>query len=316
MYDLLKFINSLQVREYNRETYFTPAEWAVIAANSITVTVEEKLDALQYLTEHYEEEDFAKESVNVGLGHAVYHSHLPSREDVRETMRIWKETLEDRYKGDGFVYAAGYEEKERYWPGQIEGYRFFPDYEKAFMYLKEMRDKKRESRSFRKEDFFGEIERFKPGSRKDQDAYIFDGNLRMVELFPNVDRWNREDGDYINCLNDPEAYQVLVSLPFKKGDVIKVESDRTMPFYGVMCCDWKCVERDWTQPMWLPLDCYDEEYRDFDYVDGGYSDVLQGAVCVEEELPENQQMLKRIGAVYKGEMDFMELLSRFSKREI
>lgn len=80
-----------------------------------------KLDALQYLTEHYGEEDFAKESVNVGPGHAVYHSHLPSREDVRETMRIWKETLEDRYKGDGFIYVAGYREKERYWPGQIEG---------------------------------------------------------------------------------------------------------------------------------------------------------------------------------------------------
>lgn len=214
MCDLLKFMDSLQVREYNRKTYFTPAEWAVIAVNSITATVEEKMDALQYLTEHYAEEDFARESVNVGPGHVVYHNHLPSREDVRETMRIWKETLEDRYKGDGFVYAAGYEEKGRYWPGQIEGYRFLPDYEKAFMYLKEMRDKKRESKSFRKEDFFGEIERL------------------------------------------------------------------------------KC------------------------YVDGGYSDVLQGAVCAEEELPENQQMLKRISAVYKGEMAFMELLSQFSKREI
>lgn len=316
MYDLLKFIDSLQVREYNRETYFTPAEWAVIVANSITATVEEKLDALQYLTEHYGEEDFAKESVNVGSGHAVYHEHLPFGDDVRETMRIWKETLEDRYHEDGFIYAAKYEEKGRYCAGQIEEYRFFPDYEKAFMYLAERRDRKRESEFFRKENFFGEIGRFKPDGGRNRDTYIFDGDLRMVELLSSSDRWNREDGSYIDELNEPEAYQVFVPLPFKKGDIIKVESDRTTPFYGVMCCDWKCVERDWTQPVWLPLDCYNEEYRDFDYVDGGYCDVLRGSVSSEEELPENQKMLKQISAVYKGEMDFMELLSQFSKREL
>ncbi len=46
MKDFVEFIDSSDIREYNRETKFTPAEWALIVANSINRTVGEKLDAL------------------------------------------------------------------------------------------------------------------------------------------------------------------------------------------------------------------------------------------------------------------------------
>lgn len=153
MYDLLRFIDSSQVREYNKDTYFTPAEWAVIVARSITTTMEEKLDALQNLTEHYEEADFGKESANVGPDRPVYHSYLPSREKVKETIRIWKETLADRSDSEGVVYAARYGYKERYWSHGIEDHQFFPDYKKAFQFLEEVRDEEREMAHFRKEEF-------------------------------------------------------------------------------------------------------------------------------------------------------------------
>ena len=211
MYDLLKFMDSPQVREYNKDTYFTPAEWALIIANSITAAMEEKLDALQYLVDHYGEEDFSKESVNVGPGHSVYHSHLPSREDVRKSIRGWKKALADRDDGVSFVYAARYGEKGRYWPCGVEKYRFFPAYEKAFMFLRERRDELQEKGSFRKEDFWGEIERLKIGDRKECGIYIFDGELRMVGLFPNKDRSGQADGSDINFLDDSEAYMELLS---------------------------------------------------------------------------------------------------------
>lgn len=175
MKDLFEFIDSPDIREYNRETGFTPAEWAVLIRASRKQTMEDKREARQYLVNHY------------------------------------------RAKGACSIY-------------------------------------------------------------------IFDSELCMVELFPELEQ---ADGKDINFLDDSEAYNVFVLLPFQKGDIIKVGSDRCASFYGVMCCDWKCCERDWTVPMWLPLDCYNERYRDFDYVDGGYSDVLQGVVCPEEELPED-----------------------------
>jgi len=34
MYDLLQFIDSLDIRKYNKDTQFTPAEWAVLAGDT------------------------------------------------------------------------------------------------------------------------------------------------------------------------------------------------------------------------------------------------------------------------------------------
>lgn len=49
MLDLLQFIDSPDIREYNRDTCFTPAEWAVLVSRSMKRSVEEKIEALQYL---------------------------------------------------------------------------------------------------------------------------------------------------------------------------------------------------------------------------------------------------------------------------
>ena len=47
MYDLLRFIDSPDIREYNKDTDFTPAEWAVLIGMSCRQTMEEKIEALQ-----------------------------------------------------------------------------------------------------------------------------------------------------------------------------------------------------------------------------------------------------------------------------
>lgn len=44
--DVLPFIDSPDIREFNRHTKFLPAEQAVLVAVSKTKTVEEKLEAL------------------------------------------------------------------------------------------------------------------------------------------------------------------------------------------------------------------------------------------------------------------------------
>ena len=53
MYDFLRFIDSPDIREFNKDTNFTPAEQAVLISLSDKTTVEEKIEALQYLADRW-----------------------------------------------------------------------------------------------------------------------------------------------------------------------------------------------------------------------------------------------------------------------
>lgn len=44
--------------------------------------------------------------------------------------------------------------------------------------------------------------------------------------------------------------------------------------------------------------------------------MLGFSFCTDEELPENEQVLKLIRAVRKGEMDFYTLLHKFGRGEL
>ena len=90
MYDFLKFIDSPDIREYNKDTPFTPAEWAVLVRASIKRTVEEKIEALQYLLDHYQENEFGEENVNIDPPtYPPYKTDIPFREIVKRTVDIW-----------------------------------------------------------------------------------------------------------------------------------------------------------------------------------------------------------------------------------
>ncbi len=60
-YDVLPFIDSPDIREFNKHTKFLPAEQAVLIAVSKTKTVEEKLEVLQYLADQYSDNEFGTE---------------------------------------------------------------------------------------------------------------------------------------------------------------------------------------------------------------------------------------------------------------
>lgn len=62
-YDVLQFIDSPDIREFNKHTKFMPAEQAVLTAVSKRKTVEEKMDALQYLADQYTEDEFGTEKI-------------------------------------------------------------------------------------------------------------------------------------------------------------------------------------------------------------------------------------------------------------
>ena len=70
--------------------------------------------------------------------------------------------------------------------------------------------------------------------------------------------------------------------------------------------------------MWVSLDIYSEEDKDFDYTDDipYYDWVLGFSYCTDEELPKDEQVLKLIRAVRKRKMDFYTLLHKFGRNEL
>lgn len=319
MYDLLSFIDSVEVREYNVDTYFTPAEWAVIVGLSITRIVEEKIEALRYLVDHYDERCFEEESANMEPRTYGYKMLMPSRSVAVKTINVWEAVLQERYQKKGSIYAAKLLEKAEYVDYSMEHYRFFHSYDKAFAYLLE-KNQEFECGEFPVAGIYGQIEclNMDNGSCNDarNDCYLFDQDLRLVDVWADVNMWKREeDGSYTSLLNEPE-YPVYVPLPFKKGDIIKVENLLCRTFYGVMSCDWRPTKSGQTVYMDLPLEFYIEGAGDFDYTDGGSHDILRASVCPEEKLPEDQQALKLISDVHKGKLDFQVLLHKFGRKKL
>lgn len=110
--DFLKFIDSPDIREYNKNTDFSPAEWAILIKASNRRTVEEKLDALQYLVEHYGEDEFGEEKINISPPvNLPYKTDIAFRDIVIKTLKIWEDILNSREEEKSAIYAAKLEEK-------------------------------------------------------------------------------------------------------------------------------------------------------------------------------------------------------------
>lgn len=69
MFNILDFIDSPDIREYNKNTRFTPAEQAILIGQSEETTVEEKLSAWQELVDVYSTEEFQVESIRINRGY-------------------------------------------------------------------------------------------------------------------------------------------------------------------------------------------------------------------------------------------------------
>ena len=302
MYDFLHFIDSPDVREFNKNTVFTPAEQAVIISRSEKTTVDDKLEALQYLADTYTEEEFHGESVNC---EGTIKSGTGIRAVVLDTIRVWKHALEVRTQNDGVIYQASVREKE-YFDVHVNC-QYFTDYDKAYAYLL---DEKQSYIEDGLEDCIlcGSIERKKLNWDGDgEQEYRFDHDMKLVEVFDCGEI--RED---FCLLEDFAAY---VPLPFKEGDIVRLECYCAPDFYGVISHDWDRPKNQYEIIMWISLDVYDREKRDFDYTDGGDC-VLNYYRCSYEELPEKEKMLKLISDVRKGKLDFYTLLHKFCRNEL
>lgn len=306
MYDFLSFIDSPDIREYNRDTDFSPAEWAVLVSKSFGRTVKEKIEALQYLADNYTAAEFKKETVhldNYALG------YLESfRDVVLETIRAWKEALVARFEAEG-IFIAGLFEQE--YSMQEDHWQYFSSYEKAWGYLLQAKQEYLEDEKLKNVKTYAWIKRIKLDriERSDGESYLFDHEMRMVEVGIDGEKFFAGKKE-IALVYD---YLVYVPLPFEMGDIVRVDFPHMAVHYGVFSCEWEKPEITQRIRMWVSLDIY--KGGDFDYTDNCpyYDWILGFSHCSDEELPESEQTLKLIRAVRKGEMDFYMLLHMFGR---
>lgn len=315
MKDFLEFIDSLDIREFNRETKFVPAEWAVLIRSSKKRTIEEKREALQYLVDHYREEDFGDERVNIfGVVSTPFDKEMPIREVVKKTLAVWQDILDDRERNEEVFFAAKLTEKGYCTNGNsLIEYVFFSDYRDAFTYLSHEKQKYMDDEDLRDIETIGKIRRIKMGGGCD--TYYFDTQMRLVDMGEDVDRLTDENGRLFSPLKN-NVYKVFVPLPFQMGDIVKVDNWGEEPYYGVISRDWKLPEKRERIEMWISLDLYLADRNEFDYTDGTGDCILNYSLCPDEELPEDEQVLKLIRAVRQGKLDWYILLHKYGRKEL
>ncbi len=293
------FLDSLDIREFNHDTKFTPAEQAVLIARSQKQTVYEKINALYGLTENYTEEEFQKAAGQIQGPY--YEQEISLRDAVLKTIRIWEETLQDRADNDGAVYTVCLCEKDYENVSEIMQHRFFSSFEKAYENLQFQKEEYLRDEYLHDVETCGIIYRFHLDSMDvsyaPYESYRYDNDLRLIEVNKTVPL---DDG-----FDTIDTYEVFVPLPFHAGDIVKVESPFRKTYYGVWFREWKKLDNGFFD-MVASIDVYDSERGKFAYTDD--TDILKVSYCSEEELPEREKCLKMISKVRKGEMDFYGLL--------
>lgn len=147
------------------------------------------------------------------------------------------------------------------------------------------------------------------------DCYMFDMDMRLVDIIEDIGRALCDDGSLVSFL-DSFVYKVYLPLPFKKGDIVKVDYPCSFPYYGVVSCDWGKPEKKEDIHMRISLDTYDEDQGIFEYTDGTGDCILNYAFCPTEELPEKQKVLALVSDVRKGKLDFYQLLHKYGRKQL
>lgn len=304
-FNVLDFIDSKDIREFNRETQFTPAEQAVLISCSKMRTVDEKLSALQYIVDTYTEDEFGDETVTA---EDCFESDRPFREVVRETIRIWTEAINDRYNDTGYIYAAVFCERECVRDGFGE-YKFFSSYDRAYEMLKNEKEEYLQDSKLNDIQTYGEIVRIRiddPGH--DRDIYKFDNELRLVVIFSARSRQKPD----IDGLAD--EYSLYIPLPFEPGDIVKCVSPFYEVYFGVFSRKWEKPAHSNLFSMMTSLDVYIKEDDDFDFTDDTW--ILDMEFSSKEELPEKEKALILISEVRKNRLDFYSVLHLYGRKEL
>ena len=301
--NILDFIDSEDIREYNKDTLFSPTQKALLIGHSKKQTIEKKIKAMDRLLLEYLDWDFPYIDAD--------DKKQSFRKVITEEVKEWKEVLEKRYDNREAVYISRLSEVE--FLSSDEGNpRFFSNYAKAYESLVIAKKRYLDDLDLKDVQTLGEIIRITVDAGNasygcDERHYLFDTDMRLIDVY----RKCHED----NCLvNGMDAYRCYIPVPFKAGDIVKCVSPYHETYYGVFPYDWEEPKNKYGISMYASLDTYYAKEKLFEITDDTL--VLELSKCKHDELPEDQRILKVISAVRKGELDFYTVLNRMSFHEL
>ena len=303
MFNILDFIDSKDIREYNRDTQFTPIEQAVLIYYSRGTTIEEKIAAWKDLLAIYSEGIFEiKQFISGEI------TRITIRQILTETIAIYENTLAQRKRTDGVVFEAVFYESD--FPDNRDAY-YFPDYNSALAYIEKEKKYYLDDEDLCKCNTQARIAIKEFDTRPGSDSvFYFDNKMRIINLSP---------GDCV--LSDKEFLisdlYIYVPLPFKKGDILRsitpgIIDYGTLPKTPDKEYYARAIDHGDSSDMIFTLDTFESngEFGCFSY---GHFFPLDFEKCPVDELPENLSILRFISEVHTGELSFSDFICYYSQ---
>lgn len=306
MFNILDFIDSPDIREFNKNTQFTPAEQVILITRSCGTTLDEKISALQEIVDNNTEETYQTDSIKIGWS---CYDECNFSKMISKTLEIWKNILTKCKEAKNVVYILHFEEKE-YCKPPYEGYslNYYSTYDLAYQAM--LKEKQKYLEDEDTETFAG-IRCLYIDSPDDYDEFLFDNDLRLIKVY--LSNHIKEEYGLIDEIE--ETCYMHVPLPFKKGDLIKVYNPFYPTQYGVRSYDSITKDKNIHfindsgdgSDMITSIDVYNERYiHKFHYTDD--TPILDMQLCKEEDLPEGEKMLLDMREVILGELNWIYLL--------
>lgn len=230
MFDILEFIDSKDIREYNVSTFFYPIEKAVLINESLYTSVEKKLDAWKKLLETYDEAQFEERAtIDYYENNKQAKTFRSKRAIVADTVEQYELALKQCDEVSAHViFKASIQEIDHSITTQL-----FSSFQNAHHFIKDT-----------VEDNCGEtkyvdisIDTIKLDSDIINDHVcrysfaIINGALEMTSI------WRKSSVDYADFGLD--TFFVNIPLPFQKGDIVKLIYPDELYAYGVIEDDMK-----------------------------------------------------------------------------
>ena len=132
MIDIFDFIDSKDIREYNKQqgTEFTPIEQAAIIYHSTNRSVEEKIVAWKGLLDKYSSMEFESPKIR---SRSFLNFERTFNSVTEDTVKDFETALEQRNHTNGVIYSATLYECE--YP-ETRTYCYFSNYDKAFQSIR------------------------------------------------------------------------------------------------------------------------------------------------------------------------------------
>lgn len=302
-FDILEFIDSDDIREYNSSTHFYPVEKAVLIYYSRKHSVEDKIHAWKTLLEAYSEDEFQETAAG-----KVKLRMLHNRKVVENTLMSFEKALEVREITEGVVYEAEFWECN--YPDSVYPI-IFSSYDKAYAYLQKEKQEYLDDENLKLCKTEGKITRHvldEEDKNMTDITYVFDDNLTMTDIRTRFSE-DEELGDV----------SIYIPLPFKKGDIVKSLSPGKVE-YGVISCDpeqekmLKRIQHGECEcyDMWIAIEFFYKCEGKWEY-GHDHCNPLMWEKCSPKELKDEQHGLELLSLVYKGEMGAGQLLNLYSQ---